>query len=69
MIFDTPERLLAHEFTHRQGQFGKYYGRDIKYGWVDIVQLAKDDNAQIDATRSKPVKNAEIPMVPQDAMR
>jgi hypothetical protein len=33
---------------------------DIKYGWVDIDQLAKDDNAQTDATQSKPVKNAGI---------
>ncbi|OGE51175.1 hypothetical protein PENARI_c014G00266 [Penicillium arizonense] len=33
--------------------------QDTKYGWVDIVQLAKDDNAQTDATLSKPVKNAD----------
>lgn len=26
MIFNTPERLLAHEFTHGKGQFGEYYG-------------------------------------------
>ncbi|CAG8909307.1 unnamed protein product [Penicillium egyptiacum] len=59
MIHNTPERLLAHEFTHGQSQFGAYYGRDIKYGWVDIVQLAKDDNAQTDATKSQTVSNAD----------
>mgnify|MGYP002717896811 CR=1 FL=1 len=26
MIHNTPERLLAHEFTHGEGQFGDYYG-------------------------------------------
>ncbi|KAJ5348590.1 uncharacterized protein N7506_001843 [Penicillium brevicompactum] len=37
--------------THTQG--------DIKYGWVDIVQLAKDDSAQTDATKSQTVSNAD----------
>ncbi|KAJ5277500.1 transcriptional regulator family: Fungal Specific TF [Penicillium chrysogenum] len=59
MIHNTPERLLAHEFTHGEGQFGDYYGRDTKYGWVAIVQLAKDDNAQTDATKSQAVSNAD----------
>jgi hypothetical protein len=31
---------------------------DTKYGWVAIVQLAKDDNAQTDATKSQAVSNA-----------
>lgn len=26
MINNTPERLLAHEFTHGKGQFGEYLG-------------------------------------------
>ncbi|KAJ5898703.1 transcriptional regulator family: Fungal Specific TF, partial [Penicillium tannophilum] len=58
-IHHTPERLLAHQFIHGEGQFGEeYLGKDIKYGWDLIVQLAKDDNAQTDATQSKPVQNA-----------
>ncbi|OQE66438.1 hypothetical protein PENNAL_c0187G01769 [Penicillium nalgiovense] len=59
MINNTPERLLAHEFTHGKGQFGEYLGRDEVYGWVEIVELAKKDNAQTDATQSKPVINAD----------
>lgn len=31
---------------------------DEVYGWVEIVELAKKDNAQTDATQSKPVINA-----------
>ncbi|KAJ6107788.1 transcriptional regulator family: Fungal Specific TF [Penicillium sp. IBT 18751x] len=38
MIFNTPERLLAHEFTHRTGQFSEYYRNTFTY-WINGVYL------------------------------
>ncbi|CAI7614247.1 unnamed protein product [Penicillium viridicatum] len=59
MIHNTPERLLAHEFTHGHTQFGAYRATDIAYGWGEIVALAIKDNAQTDATQSLAVINAD----------
>ncbi|KAI2738855.1 transcriptional regulator family: Fungal Specific TF [Penicillium roqueforti] len=59
MIHNTPERLLAHEFTHGHTQFGAYRAMDKAYGWGPIVALAKKDNAQTDATQSLAVINAD----------
>ncbi|CAI7583091.1 unnamed protein product [Penicillium discolor] len=77
MIHNTPERLLAHQFTHGHTQFGAYRATDKAYGWGPIVALAKKDNAQTDVTQSLAVINAdtftywinEILMAPQDDRR
>ncbi|KAJ5154507.1 transcriptional regulator family: Fungal Specific TF [Penicillium coprophilum] len=60
MIHNTPERLLAHEFTRGHTQFGAYRATDKKYGWERIVALAESDNAQTDAIKSLAVINAAL---------
>ncbi|OQD76372.1 hypothetical protein PENDEC_c004G05500 [Penicillium decumbens] len=57
VIYNTWERLLAHELFHGKAAFGAYAGIDYQYGWNDIVQLAKDSNAETDVNEHKPLKN------------